>query len=59
MCMKIRSVRAKLLLYFIPVSVVVLISGAVIVGVLAKDVTFEIGQNSMESISDIAIIVIQ
>ena len=57
--MTIRSVRAKLLLYFIPVSVVVLISGAVIVGVLAKDVTFEIGQNSMESISDIAIIVIQ
>ena len=57
--MRIKSVRGKLLLYFIPVSVVVLIIGAVIVGVLAKDVTFEIGQNSMESISDIAIIVIQ
>jgi len=37
--MKLKSVRAKLLAYFIPVSAAVLVTVGLIVGLLARDVT--------------------
>jgi methyl-accepting chemotaxis protein len=38
--MKIKSVRARLLLFFIPISVVVLVVAGFVIGLIARDVTF-------------------
>ena len=46
--MKIRSVKTKLLLLFIPVSVVLLVVAAIIIGSIARNVTFALAQSSAE-----------
>jgi methyl-accepting chemotaxis protein len=44
--MKIKSVKTKLLLFFIPVSVILLVVAAFVIGTIARNVTFTLAQDS-------------
>ncbi|NLZ14992.1 MAG: hypothetical protein GXY29_12525, partial [Thermotogaceae bacterium] len=50
--MKVKSVRAKLLLYFIPISVAVLVIAGFIIGFIARDVTFTQAQEATKETLD-------
>ena len=52
MRMKVKSVRAKLLLYFIPISVAVLVIAGFIIGFIARDVTFTQAQEATKETLD-------
>ena len=49
---QIRSIKTKLLLYFIPVTVIVLVAAAFVIGFIAKNRTFLLTENLTKEIAD-------